>query len=972
MNIDRAVSFQARARAIDHLGRGQIADAPTAISELWKNAYDAYARNVELHIFDGSPSLAAVLDDGVGMNVQDIIERWLVIGTENKIEQPVLSANTLGLPPRTRQGEKGIGRLSAAFLAPGTILVSKRQGEDYVAIVIDWRLFENPYLSLDDIKLPVETFESSDELIAGLPAMLPALIKNLGGGDGEREQRLEESWRRFTQYEIDQGISPTADAVAECWGTMPLNPRHLEEWLVYSGLADHGTAMYLIDLNNELAVWVRQDESGEEVEEVKDRLRETLTAFTDPYLDNRIPFDYEVFVHRSDYDQRIIAANDVFGISSLRGLEHHIEGEFDERGVFTGRVVAFGQDLGEKVYRPKRAINPKSKDRLGPFSFVIGTFEQDERKSTHDANQHAFLDQQADRYSGVFVFRDGLRVMPYGRPNADFLGLEERRSKHAGRYFFSHRKSFGRISFSRENNPYLRDKAGREGLVDNRAFREMRILLVEFLIDAARKYFGTDSPVREESLPGIIEKKVFQKEAADKLKAQRRKSLRQFLRDNVQQLHEMADETHSLLRAVTGNSHELSPSDVALLAARADGVRTATAQLRPPTPPSRLGDLEEPWRDYRNQYLELQASVEVLRQKQLELEASIGTEVPSETLKRKYEDRDNSLRSMLDGFGRDIDARLSKLSAVWHENVSQDKQRLLDRVGELLRNNISVSELVPMLSLIDVAHDDLAEKFASDYRPRIVALDQLTTGVDLQGAVDISNELREELEEQLNDIRAVAQIGVTVEIIGHEFEVLDSEVRRNLAKMPSSVRDTFEYKAALRAHQALGDRLRFLAPMKIAGYRSREVITGSQIAEYTEEFFRSTFEERKITFSVTSDFERISFIDIPSRVYPVFINIINNSVYWVCQRSDRNVVIDFRDGLVVISDSGPGVDPEDVPRLFSLFFTTRRSGRGVGLYLSKANLAVAGHKIRYAGPNDPHVLDGANFIIEFKGVKADG
>ncbi|MEI6846997.1 MAG: hypothetical protein WCK32_03015 [Chlorobiaceae bacterium] len=38
-----AIAFKTRARTIDHLGREQIADCPTAISELWKNAYDAYA-----------------------------------------------------------------------------------------------------------------------------------------------------------------------------------------------------------------------------------------------------------------------------------------------------------------------------------------------------------------------------------------------------------------------------------------------------------------------------------------------------------------------------------------------------------------------------------------------------------------------------------------------------------------------------------------------------------------------------------------------------------------------------------------------------------------------------------------------------------------------------------------------------------------------------------------------------------------
>jgi DNA mismatch repair ATPase MutL len=80
-----AVSFQTRARTIDHLGRGQIADSPTAISELWKNAFDAYAKSVTLHVFDGTPAIAAVFDDGVGMDRDDIVERWLVIGTEAKL-----------------------------------------------------------------------------------------------------------------------------------------------------------------------------------------------------------------------------------------------------------------------------------------------------------------------------------------------------------------------------------------------------------------------------------------------------------------------------------------------------------------------------------------------------------------------------------------------------------------------------------------------------------------------------------------------------------------------------------------------------------------------------------------------------------------------------------------------------------------------------------------------------------------------
>jgi len=940
---------------------------------LWKNAYDAYAKNVELHIFDGQPSLAAVLDDGVGMARRDILDRWLVIGTESKIDDSGQTAlETFGLPVRTRQGEKGIGRLSAAFLAPGTILVSKQKDKEYVVVLIDWRLFENPYLSLDDIRLPVEVFPGPEQLVEGLPKLLPLLMENLGGSDSERGKRMADCWARFSAYERSEGLISTAEAIEACWRTMPLQRRHLNEWLVFTGLADHGTAMFMVDLNNELGVWVRPEESGEEVDEIKSRLRETLTAFTDPYLEHRLKFDYEIFIHRADADQRIVAANDVFGLDSLRDLEHYIEGSFDERGTFTGRVVAFGEDLGVKTYTPKRALSLSGKDRLGPFSFVIGTFEQDERKSTHDVNQHAFLDQQAEKYSGIFVFRDGLRVMPYGRPNSDFLGLEERRSMHAGRYFFSHRKTFGRIAFTRANNPFLRDKAGREGLVDNRAFREMRILLVDFLIDSAKRYFGTDSPVRGEMLPGIMEHKILQRESADKARVRRRRGIRQFLREN-QSIVEAAIEGARGALDVAKMVLETNDSvQATVLAARASEMRVLGAALRPPTPPSRLGDLEESWRSYRDDYQELQSILLRLSKCQAEIDASIQAQDPSVILRQRYRERSDALETQLNGFMQGIESRLSALADTWRAHVAVDSNKMRDRVGHLIEKSTDRESLLPVLRVIDATQQELQETFSSNYLSFTSALDHLVEGIDLQGAIDISNELREELEEQLNDIRAVAQIGVTVEIIGHEFEALESEVSRNLTSLPASARETKAYQSALRAHQALADRLRFLAPMKIGGYRSRETISGAQISDYIEEFFSKVFDEKKVIFDATDEFKKIRIVDLPSRIFPVFINLANNAVYWASQNSDRRITLDFQDGLVIVADSGPGVDQEDVSRLFTLFFTTRRSGRGVGLYLSRTNLSVAGHKIRYAREDDPRVLPGANFIIEFKGVRADG
>ena len=59
-------NIRVRARAVDMLGRQQIAGIPTAIHELFKNAHDAYAERAEIDYFRRS-GLLILRDDGNGM-----------------------------------------------------------------------------------------------------------------------------------------------------------------------------------------------------------------------------------------------------------------------------------------------------------------------------------------------------------------------------------------------------------------------------------------------------------------------------------------------------------------------------------------------------------------------------------------------------------------------------------------------------------------------------------------------------------------------------------------------------------------------------------------------------------------------------------------------------------------------------------------------------------------------------------------
>ena len=65
------------------LGRQQIAGVPTAISELFKNAHDAYAERVEVDYYR-KIGLFVLRDDGDGMTRDQFTERWLTIATENQ------------------------------------------------------------------------------------------------------------------------------------------------------------------------------------------------------------------------------------------------------------------------------------------------------------------------------------------------------------------------------------------------------------------------------------------------------------------------------------------------------------------------------------------------------------------------------------------------------------------------------------------------------------------------------------------------------------------------------------------------------------------------------------------------------------------------------------------------------------------------------------------------------------------------
>ena len=68
-----------------------------------------------------------------------------------------------------------------------------------------------------------------------------------------------------------------------------------------------------------------------------------------------------------------------------------------------------------------------------------------------------------------------------------------------------------------------------------------------------------------------------------------------------------------------------------------------------------------------------------------------------------------------------------------------------------------------------------------------------------------------------------------------------------------------------------------------------------------------------------------------------------------------------------ISDNGPGIHPDHLPRLFDPFFTTKEVGRGIGLGLSVSYGIIQQHRGRiYVDATSPI---GTTFVIELPALK---
>lgn len=963
------MQFRTKARAVDLLGKGQIADLPTAITELWKNGYDAYADNLTAEIFmsgykDLEAPLFVISDDGVGMSQSDILDKWLVLGIDTKSRSSNVDTegeNTLWKKPRVKAGEKGIGRLSVAFLGSPMLMLTKKLGHSLQAMYFDWRVLENYNMFLDDVEIPVESV-TIDGFRTSFEEIKSRFLSN-----------LDEPIRNDNSVLWERGQESLRLTIKESTNRIVL-PSFFEEEILsfFADVNSHGTKFIIFEPEEQIIKLVSDTNQEDDVNDTN-FVRTSLAGFTNQFDESKkLPVDISFPIHRKGdeifYDDFLIGNGEFFTAKDYDFADIIIEGYLDGCGSFNGKLTIYDQTI-EYTY-----TNPRKKDSQSDYGTVplkLGYSMGKIEDSFFPEEAWNRINKKVDAYGGLYIYRDGFRVLPYGRIDADFLGLEERRNKRIGSYFFSYRRMFGYLELSRTRNNLLKDKSSREGFINNAAYRVFKDDLSAMFVDLAKEYFADKAKQsifidekKKANTQSEMLKKDKERERQEKKSFTKELKLYPKLFENYK--HDYEQTIKELKRKIEQSN--IVFSDIELLLNKIHDLEIQYSKLLPKLPKRyKLTEAQEDRLSiYEKQLDEFQCSIhaerdEVVKAARARLEIQdlrkdfvnscnaymSAMEVGIEKLKRRFNNKIDQLR-------KDI---IERTSLVLSSLINQKERS----ISSIFTQEDAEREIINVQNLFVSLQNDISDTVD----PFITHLERISIDIDEDLLQGVYKEQYEKIKEQWKLCQETSQLGIAVEIIDHEFNSLYSRIKAAL-NIISKNNNTLEFEELKKSFRTLEDKYALLSPLyRISGSIAKD-IRGIDLKLFLNNFFESRLSSSDVLFNSSMDFDNYVIHIKEPVIYSVLINIINNALYWI-KNSERKIIelaYDKKIDGFIIRNSGVPIQDNKLQKIFALFYSNRPNGRGLGLYLAKQSLNDCYYDIYATNDVEYNTLGGACFIIK--------
>lgn len=451
--MSETLTIKPYARLITMLGDQLIKNELIALVEIIKNSYDADASWVKVTFkdfeedFSVTPSSKIIIeDDGCGMDENIIKKHWLNPATPDKLKKK--SDNYRTAKGRILQGDKGIGRFAVFKLGKYVKIISRRQlqdrngnfidkGEDKENILIyDFAKYDNDFMTegavdkdlfLEDLK--IKFYQRNPQTIVKRSVRLEAtIIKRKEHGTIIEIKSLKTKWSESL-------ISRLLKEVGK------MQP-------IFSSETDQ----------RDFSVSIYKDEI---LQESSSKYREDLLKCMNDKAVLRVQ------------NGRFNATSNTFS--------------FELNGEKLKLCFSDPDIQGLVQYRKYFHKDVHYKTECGNFKFEFYVF--DLNVDSENTSKYCLDKQERKMISDhrVYLYRDNIRVMPYGDPEDDWLGIDIARGTVSAGSFFSNNQIVGCVYISQKNNPLLKDKTNREGLIEEGKALDDFINVLKLLLSYLRK-----------------------------------------------------------------------------------------------------------------------------------------------------------------------------------------------------------------------------------------------------------------------------------------------------------------------------------------------------------------------------------------------------------------------------------------------------------------------------------------------------
>lgn len=311
-----------------------------------------------------------------------------------------------------------------------------------------------------------------------------------------------------------------------------------------------------------------------------------------------------------------------------------------------------------------------------------------------------------------------------------------------------------------------------------------------------------------------------------------------------------------------------------------------------------------------------------------------------------------------------------------------DFTSLVTAATEIFNTEIKIdkykNELQKKVSLLK-SKDFLQETF-ENFKKSLSNINDVKILNDANKFFEIYNHHLSEIESRKETVEDLAGLGLAVEKSSHDSLRLLSLMRQNIKSYKiKSKKNNFDESELFNFLDDLDENLeviyddmQLIQPLfKIQRKSIKEISIKESILKVLR-YFRNDIDD-KISTNIEELKDDILVETNAGLILQVFINIIDNAIYWLEKsgKVDKKVHfnIDLKEKTIIIADNGIGIREDLTPYIFQEFVTLKSNGRGLGLYIVRELLSRINAEINVIESPKDKILTGANFIIKFNNME---